>query len=83
MARSKEIEPNLKRIEPGSKEMESLLAIGYPDIGTRVKAEAIIKERKTNPALWPYDVAQRAEAFLEGLDATPKVIDPTPGRIGG
>ncbi|CAK0779628.1 hypothetical protein CCP3SC15_6710003 [Gammaproteobacteria bacterium] len=73
------VDKPLKKILPGTPEMESLLAIGYPDIGTRKKAEAILKERKENPALWPYEVAQRAEAFLQALDATPKVIDTDPG----
>ena len=59
-------------IKPGSPEMEALLAIGYPTIGTRKHAEEIIKERKANPALWPYEVAQQAEAFLAALDAKPE-----------
>lgn len=68
-----------KRIEPGSVEMESFLAIGYPKIGSRKKAEAIIKERRENPVLWPYELYEQAEAFLAALDARPTVISKRPG----
>lgn len=68
-------------IKPGSREMESLLSAGYPDIATREHAKEILETRKTNPALIPWEVAQRAQAFLEALDATAKVIDPEPGRV--
>ena len=63
---------NLPKIKPGSPEMESFLAAGYPDIGTREHALELLKTRKENPALVPWEVEQRAKAFLEALDAKPK-----------
>jgi hypothetical protein len=71
----------LTKIKPGSPEMESLLSAGYPDIATREHAKEILATREKNPALIPWDVAQRATAFLEALDATAKVINPEPGRL--
>jgi hypothetical protein len=68
-----------KHIEPGSVEMESYLAIGYPKIGSRKKAETIIKERRENPVLWPYELYEQAEAFLAALDARGVVISKKPG----
>jgi hypothetical protein len=68
-----------KHIQPGSVEMESFLAIGYPKIGSRKKAETIIKERQANPAMWPYELYEQAEAFLAALDAKPSVISKRPG----
>ena len=70
----------LPNIKPGTPEMETFLAAGYPDIATRAHAKEIIAERKLNPALVPWELAQRAEAFLAALDATAKVIDPSPGK---
>lgn len=68
-----------KHIQPGSVEMEAFLAIGYPKIGSRKKAETIIKERQANPVLWPYELYEQAEAFLEALDARGIVISKKPG----
>ena len=70
----------LPHIKPGTPEMEAFLAAGYPDIGTRAHAQEIIKTRKENPALVPWEQEQRALAFLAALDATAKVINPTPGK---
>lgn len=78
MVTTKKVE--IKKIKPGSREMESILSAGYPDIATREHAQEILKGRKENPALVPWELAQRAEAFLAALDATPIVIDPEPGR---
>jgi hypothetical protein len=52
--------------------MESFLSNGYPDIATREHALELIRTRKENPALVPWEVAQRAIAFLEALDAGTK-----------
>ncbi len=71
----------LPNIKPGTPEMEAFLAAGYPDIGTRAHALEIIKTRKENPALVPWEQAQRAEAYLAALDAKAQVIDPTPGKL--
>lgn len=69
---------NLSRIEPGSSEMEMLLSVGYPGM-SRAKAETIIRERKENPALWPYSKLEEAEAYLAALHASPVAIDTEPG----
>lgn len=71
---------NDQTIKPGSPEMEAWLSAGYPDIATRVHAQEIIKTRRENPALVPWELAQRAEAFLAALDAKPIPIDTDPGR---
>lgn len=64
-------------IAPGSKEHIALLESGY---GMSIeKARQIIKERKENPLLWPYDLYEKAENMLAALAAKPQVIDPTPG----
>jgi len=62
----------LQSIKPGSKEMEVYLSAGYPDIGTREHALEILKSRKENPMYYPWELEQRARAFLEALDARPK-----------
>ena len=64
-------EPNA--IEYGSEEHEALLSRGYGGM-TRQRAETIIAERKANPALWPLDYAERAQAFLDALTTKPRVI---------
>jgi len=72
---TKKATETLMKIKPGSKEMESLLSAGYPNIATREHAQEIIKTRKESPALVPWEVAQHAEAFLAALDASPIVVD--------
>lgn len=67
MAEKKEGE--LIRYEPESEELEALLAVGYGM--DRRKAETIIKERKENPALWPYEMQEKAEAFMAALTIRP------------
>lgn len=66
---------NAKRIKPGTPEMEAILQTGYPDMSVE-KAKTIIKERKENPALWPYEVMERAEAFLAAYNAKPIAVSP-------
>ena len=56
-------------IKPGSPAMEVYLSAGYPDIATRAHALELIAERKKNPMMIPYEVEQRALAFLAALDA--------------
>ena len=70
----------LPNIKPGTPEMETFLAAGYPDIGTKAHAKEIIAERKANPAMITWELAQRAEAYLAALDTQSIVIDPTPGK---
>ena len=67
----------LSRYKPGSEQLEALLASGYGM--DRQQAETIIRERAQNPALYPYEVFKKAQAFLEALNATPKVIAKNPG----
>ena len=69
----------LNTIKPNTPEMEQHLAAGYPDIGTVAKAKMIIKERAENPALWPYEMKERAEAFLAAYTAVPRAISTKPG----
>jgi hypothetical protein len=66
-----EVETLKTTVKPGSPEMEAVLSAGYPDIISRENAEYLIKTRKENPALVPYEVMLRAKAFLEALDAKP------------
>ena len=41
---------------------------------------AIIAERKQNPAAWPYEMLEKAQAFLEAYSARPQVISPYVGE---
>ncbi len=75
-------EEYLPKIKPGSPEMETFIAAGYPDIATKEHALELIKTRKENPAMVPWETEQRAKAFLAALDAKPIAIDPTPGQKG-
>lgn len=59
------------KLKPGSEAMETFLAAGYPDIGTKENALELIERRKKNAADVPYDVVKRAEAFLAALNAKP------------
>lgn len=64
----------------GSKEHEALLSLGYKM--DKAKANTIIKERDTNPAQWPYELYEKAQALLEALKAKPVVISPRqPWRV--
>ena len=63
---------SLPKIKPGGPEMESFLAAGYPDIGTREHAKELIAMREKDPGSVPWEIMQRAKAFLEALDAKPK-----------
>jgi len=58
-------------IKPGTPAMESYLRIGYPDM-TVEKAHLIIKERKENPQSWPYEMLERAQAFLAAYEQGPE-----------
>lgn len=68
----------ISHIQPGTPEMEAFLQAGYPGM-TVVKAKQIIKERKENPALWPYEQLEKAEAFLAAYEGKVQVISTTPG----
>jgi hypothetical protein len=60
-------------IRPKTPEMEAFLKGGYPDMSVE-KAKTIIKERKENPAMWPYEMLERAEAFLAAYESAPQVV---------
>ena len=66
-------------IKPETPQMEQYLAAGYPGM-TVAKAKAIIAERKQNPAAWPYEMLEKAQAFLEAYSARPQVISPYVGE---
>jgi len=72
MVKSNTIAPR-KTILPNTKEMEAYLQIGYPDMSVE-KANLIIKERRENPALWPYTMVEKAEAFLAAYSGTPIAV---------
>lgn len=63
-------------IKTGSKEHEALLSAGYKM--DKAKAQTIIKERKANSASWPYEMLEKAEAFMEALTTKPTVISTRP-----
>ena len=62
-----------KAIKPKTPEMEAYLQAGYPDMNVE-KAQTVIKERKENPASWPYEVYERAVAFLAAYEAKSTVV---------
>lgn len=63
----------LQHFAPESDELEALLGSGYGGM-TRKKAETIIEERSKNPAMWPYEQYENAQAFLQALKSKPQVI---------
>jgi hypothetical protein len=65
-------------IKPNTVEMEQFLKAGYPDMSV-AKAKTIIKERKENPASWPYEMLEKAEAFLAAYESSPQVTSKRPG----
>lgn len=65
------------KIAFGSPEHIRLVEAGY---GMTVeKAKTIIKERKENPQLWPYELYEKAVNMLENLKMVPVAIDTDPG----
>ena len=64
-------EPVSAAIKPGTPAMESYLRVGYPDM-TVEKAHMIIKERKENPQSWPYEMLEKAHAFLAAYEQGPE-----------
>lgn len=67
----------VKVVKRKTAEMESLLSAGYDGMTVK-KAKAIIAERAENPALWPYEVLQQAEAFLAAYETDATVISQRP-----
>ena len=68
-------------IKPKTPQMEAALTAGYPDL-TVAKAKTIIKERRENPALWPYEQMVRAEAFLAAYEGVPLETQVIATRLG-
>ena len=59
-------------IKPGTPEMAAYLEAGY---GMSLeKAQTIIKERPERPELWPYEVYEKAQAFMAAYNATPEPV---------
>lgn len=83
MARTSQPTTGLLHFPANSPELERLLGAGYGGMD-REMANTILAERKANPAVWPFDMAQKAKAFLAALDATPQVIavNKRPWRTG-
>jgi hypothetical protein len=71
----------IPNILPKTPQMEAALRAGYPDLDV-AKAKAIIKERRENPALWPYEQVQRAEAFLAAYEGVPLARQVIATRLG-
>lgn len=69
---------DVKGIKPKTPEMAVFLMAGYPDM-TVDKAKQIIKERQENPALWPYQMLERAQAFLAAYETQAVAVDTEPG----
>ena len=67
---------------PKTPELAAFLAAGYGM--TIEKAQLIIKERKADPNLWPYEMLEKAEALLAAYEAKPQVISTRkPWQING
>jgi hypothetical protein len=74
----KALEDAQPHVKPKTKQAEALLQSGYGM--TVAKAETIIKERKTDPALWPLERAEAAQAMLDAYNAT--TLQPSSPRAG-
>ena len=71
--------------KPGSQDMERFLAAGYPKIKTREHAQELIEGWNKDHSYCPWELKEDALAFLEALDAKPKVADiyhPETDRLG-
>ena len=67
---------------PKTPELAAFLSAGYGM--TIEKAQLIIKERKADPNLWPYEMLEKAEALLAAYEAKPQVISTRkPWQING
>ena len=65
----------VESILPETPAMATYLEAGY---GMSLeKAQTIIAERPKTPGLWPYEMFEKAQAFVEAYEAHPK---PGPGR---
>lgn len=67
-----------KSIQPGTPEMEQFLQAGYGNM-TVEEARRILKVREENPFYYPYEVAQKAKAFLAAYESRPVAVDTEPG----
>jgi len=63
-------------IKPGTPEMAAYLEVGY---GMSLeKAETIIRERPDRPDLWPYEIFEKAQAFVAAYNASPEPVSTRP-----
>ena len=69
--------PAAKPILPNTPEMEAFLGIGYS--GMTVKdAKDIIEARKKDSAAYPFEMEQKARAFLAAYSTGPTVVSTRP-----
>lgn len=64
-------------ILPETPEMEAFLSVGYDGMSID-KANTIIRERKDNPQSWPYEMLEKAQAFLAAYSTKAVAIDTSP-----
>ena len=69
--------PAASPILPNTPEMEAFLGIGYG--GMTVKdAKEIIEARKKDSAAYPFEMEQKARAFLAAYGTAPRVVSTRP-----
>lgn len=71
----------IEAIRPMTPEMEAFLQAGYPDMSLAL-AEEILEGRKADPNRWPYQMVQKAQAFIAAYKAYPIAVDPNPDIFG-
>ncbi|MFH1553486.1 MAG: hypothetical protein ABII76_01285, partial [Pseudomonadota bacterium] len=61
---------------PKTPEMAAYLEVGY---GMSLeKVQTILKERPEHPELWPYDVYEKALAFMQAYEGSPQPVSARP-----
>jgi len=64
-------------VKPKTKALEALLEAGY---GMNLEqAQTVLKERKADPATWPFEEYKKAQAFLAAYEAKPVVTSTRAG----
>ena len=84
MAEKKTISINAvyQQYAPKTPELAAFLSAGYGM--TIEKAQRIIKERKADPHLWPYEMLEKAENLIEAYESKPQVVSTRkPWQING
>ena len=63
-------------IKPNTPEMAAYLEVGY---GMSLeKVQTILKEQPERPELWPYEVYEKAQAFMQAYTSSPEPISDRP-----